>query len=254
MPSPAPATNNRLLKVLLVEDDTFVIAGLRAFLDAHGLAVREARDVASALHGVRTEPPDVAVIDISIPPSPESERWPNNHLGIELVRQFKTLHPAMGVVLLSAYDTYLVHVQDLLHEGLRGLAYQLKGRRSRSLLDAVYQVMDGHVVIDPEAQAYQPRLFQAIWDKLSPDEQPWVKLALDRFDDLTPAERRAAHLLAASHNTQGIAERLHLRRADTLVGRVYSKLSLDELPVTAPHLRQIAILVKACLLRDLQSE
>lgn len=239
-------------RVLIVDDDGFMRDGLRLYLESQGFLVQEASGEATAWEMAGKTPPDVAVIDISIPPEPQTAKWGTDNLGIRLARRLKAAYPPMGIVLLSAYEYYLDDFWEMLRAGQRGLAYKLKGRRSASLLEAIHLVLGGHVEIDPEVHAKRPALAQELTEQLTPDERPWVEQTLTRFDQLTPQELKAANLLAASHNQQGIAQRLGIHRADTLVGRVYSKLGLNELSTGAPHLRQAAILIKACLIRDLQ--
>lgn len=238
--------------ILIVDDDAFVRDGLRLYLESQGFQVREAGDETTARAAITAAPPEAALIDISIPPDPQAPRWANTDFGLRLTRWIKDQHPAIGVILLSAYEYYLDEVWSLLTAGVRGLAYRLKGRRASLLLETLRQVLNGHVEIDPEVQARRPRLADELSHLLTPDERPWVERAVQGFASLTPQEARAAHLLAASHNTHGIAQRLALQRADTLISRVYDKLGLAALAEQAPHLRQIAILIKACQLHDLR--
>ena len=242
------------VRILIVDDDVFMRDGLRMNLTGKGFEVQEAGDEASAWTLASREPaPDVAVIDISIPPEANVSKWSANNHGIRLAQKIKAARPATGVVFLSAYEYHLDGVWDMIRAGQRGLAYKLKGRRSSALIDAVRKVLEGKVEIDPEVRAKRPALTDELYRLLDSDERPWVERVLSRFPSLTPQELRTANLLAASHNTQGIAAKLRVQRADSLIGRVYAKLGLNELSTAAPHLRQSTILVKACMIRDFET-
>ena len=69
------------------------------------------------------------------------------------MQRLKAAYPAMGIVLLSAYEYYLDEVMAMLNTGMVGIAYKLKGRRSKLLLEAIYRVLEGHVEIDAEVRA-----------------------------------------------------------------------------------------------------
>ena len=238
--------------LLIVDDDAFMRSGLRLFLESRGYSVEETGDVWEAWARLRAQPPAAAVVDLSLPADEHGQAAPA--VGLSFVAQLKAEYPSLGVVILSAYEYYLEDVLAIIRGGARGLAYMLKGRRSAGLLTALERVLAGHVEIDPEVRVERPALAREILAQLTPEERPWVEQALARFDDLTPQEARAAHLLAASCNTQGVAQRLGIQRADTLITRVYNTLGLDELAEAAPDLRQVALLIKTCQIRDLQDK
>ncbi len=243
-----------LVRVLIVDDDVFMRDGLSLNLSGKGFEVLEAGDEATALALALGEPaPEVAVVDISIPPEAQVVRWTANNFGVRLAQRIKAERPAMGIVFLSAYEYHLDGVWDMIRAGQRGLAYKLKGRRSNALIEAINKVLEGKVEIDPEVRAKRPALIDELYRLLDPEERPWVERVLSRFPTLTPQELRTANLLAASHNTQGIAAKLGVQRADSLIGRVYAKLGLSELSTAAPHLRQSTVLVKACMIRDFET-
>ncbi len=241
------------VRVLIVDDDGFMRDGLTMNLTGRGFVVSQAGDEATAWALASGDPPpDVAVIDISIPPEPQATKWTANNHGLRLAQKIKALRPEIGIVFLSAYEYHLDGVWDMIRSGQRGLAYKLKGRRSSALIDAIGLVLEGKVEIDPEVRAQRPTLMDELYRLLDPEERHWVERVLTRFALLTPQEQRTANLLAASHNTQGIAAKLGVQRADALIGRVYAKLGLTELSSAAPHLRQSAVLVKACMIRDFE--
>lgn len=236
-----------LAHVLIVEDDPFNANGLQLCLEGKGYRVSLAGDVGTAWDAAARLRPDAAIVDISLPPEPHPARWPHNTLGLDLARRLKTTYPALAVVIHSSYEYFLEDFQSMLRDGMRGVAYQLKGRRTTLLLDALTQTLEGRIVIDPDVSARHARaLADDLLARLTPAERPWVENALTHFDDLTPHEQRAAHLLAASHTTQDIAQRLSLKRADNLISRVYAELGLSDAP-----LKPMALLIKTCMIHDL---
>jgi DNA-binding NarL/FixJ family response regulator len=82
-----------------------------------------------------------------------------------------------------------------------------------------------------------------------------VERVLENQGTLTAREQDVAQRLAASHNTDGIAQALNVtsKTAENYIGHVYDKLSLADMKREAPHLRQVVILAKACLIHDLQT-
>lgn len=240
--------------VLIADDDVYVRSGLRALFEAQSYVVLEAGSLSTATSLIEAHPLRGAIVDISIPADEGSHSWTITTEGLNLVRVLKHHDPRMGVVVLSAYAEHLDTVMDLLADGIRGIAYRLKGRRADDLFSLLQRVCDGKVEIDPEVHRLQPDLGFVLSERLTPDEKPWVERALQGLDQLTPQEAQVATLLAASYSPRGVAHRLRLRRADGVISRVYSKLGLNDLTTAAPDLRAIAILIKACQIRDLRGK
>jgi DNA-binding NarL/FixJ family response regulator len=242
------------IKVLLVDDDAFNREGVRLFLTQEGYDVIEAGDEESAWQLANVHQPEAAIVDISIPPDAHTPSSPAHSFGIRLTHRLKQTHPAVGVMLFSAYDDRGGEILDLIRSGQRGLAYQLKGSQPRALLATLQEVLAGRIVIDPEVQFNRRNAADDLLNQLSPDERPWVERVLDNFAQLTAREQDVVERLAASHNTDGIAQALSVtpKTAENYIGHVYDKLGLVEMKSAAPHLRQIVVLAKACLIRDLR--
>lgn len=240
--------------VLIADDDVFMRSGLRALFEAQSYVVLEAGSLATAARLIEARPIRGAIVDIAIPADEGTQPWSMTTEGLSLVRVLKHHDPRMGVVILSAYAEHLDAVMDLLADGFRGLAYRLKGRRADDLFALLQRVCDGKVEIDPEVHRLQPDLGFVLSERLTPDEKPWVERALQGLDQLTPQEAQVASLLAASYSPRGVAHRLRLRRADGVISRVYAKLGLNDLTTAAPDMRAIAILIKACQIRDLRGK
>jgi DNA-binding NarL/FixJ family response regulator len=246
----------KTIKVLLVDDDVFNREGMRLYLNREGMDIVEAGDEARAWDLAQAQALDAAVIDISIPPDSCSPSLVGNSFGIHLACQLKQTYPALGIVLFSAYGDRGSEIFDMVREGTRGLAYKLKGSQPSALLAAIHDVIAGRVIIDSEVHASQRGLADELLKRLTSDESHWVKIAADNFEQLTPREKEIAQRLAASHNTEGIAQALSVsaKTTENYITHVYEKLGLSEIAHEAPHLRKVVILAKACMINDLRNE
>jgi DNA-binding NarL/FixJ family response regulator len=134
------------IRVVIAEDHYLVREGLRQLLESSGTVevVASVGDGASLLDAVDRLEPDVAVVDIRMPPDHQTE-------GIEAARKIRARHPEVGIVVLSQYANAL-YAFELFQDGTDGLAYLLKDRIGDldELLRAVQAVNDGGSVIDPQ--------------------------------------------------------------------------------------------------------
>lgn len=240
--------------LLIVDDDEFNRAGLRAYLATKGYTVSEAGDEASALAIAQQQPIAVAVVDISIPPTAAQRVKPSDSYGLSLARTLKQTQPAIGVVLFSAYEDRGEDVMQLIKAGHRSLGYKLKGCSPSDLLRAIQEVQAGRVVIDAEVtQSRVHTLVQDMLGQLSSEEREPLQFALDHLDELTSRERDIAYRIAASQTVKGVAEALHLapKTIENTITTIYSKLGLNMLPT---NLREVVLLAKACLMKDLMGK
>lgn len=242
-------------KILLVDDNIFNRDGIRLYLSSKGFSIQEAGDEATAWELAQSQPFTAAVVDISIPPDPNTPVRSEHSYGIHLARRLKENHPALGVVLFSAYEDRGAEVLDMVREGVRGMAYKLKGSHPEALLQAIQDVIAGRVIIDPDVHANRPELADQLFGHLTPEERTWVQYALQNFAALTPREREIAHRVAASHNTQSIAQALTLtpKTVENYIGRVYDKLGFSEIGTESPGLRKAVLLAKVCMIQELRS-
>lgn len=241
-------------KVLLVDDDVFNREGIRLYLSGQGWQVADAGDEAAGWALAQTGGFDAAVLDISIPPDSKTAPHPSHSFGVSLARRLKTAWPACGVVLFSAYEDRGSDILEMVREGTRGLAYKLKGSSPGALLAALNDVVAGRVVIDPEVHANRRGFADELLKRLTADERPWVEQAVANYNQLTPREKEIALRLAASHNTEGIAQALSLAQKTTenYITHIYDKLALNEMAHDAPHLRKVVVLAKALMINDLK--
>jgi len=126
------------IRVVLADDHAVVRKGIREFLEEAGdiVVVAEAADGDTALAAIRTERPDVAVLDIQMP----------RRTGIEVTRAVRDERLLVGVLVLTAYDDD-PYVQAVLEAGANG--YVLKNASSQEIVQAVHTVHEGQMALDP---------------------------------------------------------------------------------------------------------
>jgi DNA-binding NarL/FixJ family response regulator len=133
------------MRVAIADDSALFRSGLAALLHASGIeVVIEAADGPGLLEQVTRELPDVAILDIRMPPTYTNE-------GLTTAEQLKESHPGVGVLLLSAYtETSLAARLVEIDSG--GIGYLLKDRVTDvgSLIDALQRLADGQTVIDSD--------------------------------------------------------------------------------------------------------
>lgn len=211
----------RPLRVVLADDSVLFRSGLAHLLADEGFAVvGEAGDAAGVLALVERERPDVAVLDIRMPPAHQTE-------GLEAAIAIRDRHPMTAILLLSAH-VETRHAIRLIRADAAGVGYLLKDRvmREADLLDAIRRVAAGGSVIDPEVVAL-----------LLGRARPHGPL-----DELTPRERDVLALMAEGRSNQAIAERLvlELKTVEGHIRTVFSKLGLE--PEPSDHRRVLAVL------------
>jgi DNA-binding NarL/FixJ family response regulator len=209
------------IRVVLADDAVLLREALAAALAATGFdVVGQAADAAALLAVVERERPDVAVVDVRMPPTHTTE-------GLAAARQIRAAYPGTGILILSQYVETRYAI-ELLREDPSGIGYLLKDRVARlaDLGDAVRRIAAGGSVIDPEVVA---RLLGR-------------RRSHSSLDELTPREREILGLMAEGRTNQAIADRLTLE-TKTIEGHVraiFAKLRLE--PAAEDHRRVLAVL------------
>jgi DNA-binding NarL/FixJ family response regulator len=206
----------------VVADDVMLVrSGLaRLLTDAGVEVIGEAGDADELLRLVALEAPDVAIVDIRMPPGHRDE-------GLVAARQIRQQHPGTAVVLLSQHLEPR-YAQRLLAAQPAGLGYLLKERVSdiAVLVDALRRVADRECVLDPTIVA---RLMQ----RRRPDSP---------LTQLTPREREILALMAEGRSNSAIATELSIseRTVEAASAALFRKLGLE--PSADVNRRVLAVL------------
>ena len=209
------------LRVVLADDSVLLREGLARLLEESGFEVAgQSGDAEDLLRKVGAHRPDVAVVDVRMPPSHTDE-------GLRAAHQIRADHPGVGVLVLSQYveEAYAL---ELLSESTERTGYLLKDRVADvdTFTDAVRRVAGGGSALDPEVVA--------------------LLLGRRRREDpleaLTPREREVLGLMAEGRTNAGIAKQLWLtektveKHISSLLGKLGLSLSADG------HRRVLAVL------------
>ncbi len=208
------------MRVVIAEDSVLLRAGIARLLADSGVeVVGQAGDGEELLRKVRAHKPDVAIVDIRMPPNQEDE-------GLQAARQIRAELPDTGVLVLSQHvDAH--YALQLLEDGADGVGYLLKDRIEDvdRFVDAVRRVADGGSALDPEVVA------QMVGRKRD-----------DPLAGLTPREREVLELMAQGLSNKAICAELVLseRAVERHITGVLSKLTI---PTTGQeHRRVLAVL------------
>ena len=136
--------STRVTRAVIADDSALMREGLARLLDEAGIdVIGQARDADELLLKVRSYSPDVAIVDIRMPPSQTDE-------GIRAAREIRARHPDTGVVVLSQHVAHTYAV-ELLADSAEGLGYLLKDRVTdvAEFTAAVQRVSEGGSALDP---------------------------------------------------------------------------------------------------------
>ena len=209
------------MRVAIAEDSVLLREGIARLLDDAGIdVVAQSADADDLLLKVRSYSPDVAIVDIRLPPTHSDE-------GMRAALEIRSKHPEVAVLVLSQY-VELGLALTLLADSAEGVGYLLKDRISDvdEFVAAVRRVGTGGSAVDPEIVS--------------------TVLRRQRRDDplrrLTPREREVLALMVAGSSNQGIADALTitLRAAEKYVSSIFGKLGVPAGP--ADSRRVLAVL------------
>ena len=205
------------MRVAIAEDSVLLREGLARLLEEADFdVVARCEDADDLLAKVSNYSPDVAIVDIRLPPT-------HNDEGLQAALEIRKSHPSMGVLVLSQYVEVGLAL-TLLAESAEGVGYLLKDRIAdvKEFVAAVRRVAEGGSALDPIIVS--------------------TLLARQRADDpisqLTPRERDVLELMAAGSSNQGIADALviTLRAVEKYVSSIFGKLGL---PSTGSESRRV---------------
>jgi DNA-binding NarL/FixJ family response regulator len=210
------------LRLVLADDSLLLREGIaRLLAEADFDVVAQAGDAEQLLTAVREHRPDVAIIDIRMPPT-------NTDEGLRAAEAIRAEHgTAIGILVLSQYVETSFALR-LVADGAGGVGYLLKDRVDdlEDFVEAVRRIARGGSVIDPEVVA------QLVGRRR-------VKVPLD---DLTEREREVLALMAEGRSNQAICDSLFLapKTIEAHIASIFSKLEL--LPAPDDHRRVLAVL------------
>jgi DNA-binding NarL/FixJ family response regulator len=209
------------MRVVVADDSTLLREGVVRLLEEAGFeVVGQAGDGEELLRKVRAHKPDVAVVDVRMPPTHTDE-------GLRAAREIRSELPDIGVLVLSQY-VEVAYARELLAESAEGLGYLLKDRVAdvAALTEAVRRVGEGGSALDPEVVSQM--------------------LGRRRTDDplaeLTPREREVLALMAEGRSNAAIAGEMVVteRAVEKHVTGIFSKLELST--SGEDHRRVLAVL------------
>jgi len=213
--------NGARIRVVVGEDQALFREGLVHVLEASGFdVVATAGDAPDLVRKTCAHVPDVAVVDIQMPPNLGDD-------GLRAAQQIRATEPGVGILILSQFldDRYVI---DLVGDRPEGVGYLLKERVAEVevLADAVRRVASGGSVIDADVVG---RLVSR-------------RRKRDPVEDLTDREGEVLGLMAQGRSNQGIAEALVVTvpAVERHVTKIFAKLELAH--TTEDHLRVLAVL------------
>jgi len=209
------------MRVVLADDTMLLREGVALLLAEAGFdVVAQAEDAATLVEAVVAQRPEVAIVDLRMPPTHTDE-------GLQAALTIREQHPDVGVLVLSQHaDVGLA--MKLLDRGAEGVGYMLKDRVADldDFADAIRRVAAGGSALDPT-------IVSQLLSKRR-DAGP--------LDDVTAREREVLELMAEGRSNQGIAERLDIseRGVQKHVTSIFEKLDIPG--GTDDHRRVLAVL------------
>jgi DNA-binding NarL/FixJ family response regulator len=221
MPDPAPRTLPDAIRVAIAEDSVVLRDGLVQLLSDRGFEITDAvGDPDRLREAIDRDRPDVAVVDIRMPPTFTDE-------GLRVAIELRKRHPGIGILLFSQYIETR-YAAELLAGDAAGIGYLLKDRVAdvREFVEALVRVASGGTALDPEVVS---QLLGA-------------SRRHDSLSDLSGREREVLTLMAEGRSNAAIAATLVVSEGavEKHVANIFTKL---DLPVSqSDHRRVLAVL------------
>ncbi|WP_328460076.1 response regulator transcription factor [Streptomyces sp. NBC_00448] len=208
------------MRAVIAEDSLLLRIGVVKVLEAAGFEMcAQATDAEGLLAAVEEHRPDIAVVDVRMPPGFTDE-------GVRAALVIRRLYPRTAVLLLSQYVEER-YAADLLAAHTSGVGYLLKQRVAdvEEFAEAVRRVAAGGTALDPQVVA-----------------QLLVRRHSDPLDRLTPREREVLELMAGGRSNSGVAAELVVSESAVAkhINSIFTKLDLPK--ADADHRRVLAVL------------
>jgi DNA-binding NarL/FixJ family response regulator len=209
------------MHIVIADDSLLLRQGIAELLGKEGFTVvASVGNATELLHQVQLHEPDVAIVDIRMPPTHTDE-------GLRAAADLRARHPGLGILLLSQW-VHAGRALELFRTGGAGLGYMLKDRVTDmdDFVDAIRRVARGGSVVDPDVVA---ALLSAQSER-NPVRQ------------LTDREQQVLAVMAEGRTNNAIASRLHLGRktVEGHVNAIFTKLGLEA--TTDDNRRVLAVL------------
>ena len=209
------------MRVVLADDSLLLREGVARLLEEAGLeVVAQAGDAEDLLRKVGAHKPDVAIVDVRMPPTHTDE-------GLRAAAEIRDKYPDTGVLVLSQYIEE-AYAMELLSSNAEGVGYLLKDRVAdlERFIDAVRRVGEGGSALDPEVVS---RLLGR-------------RRQEDPLAEISPRERQVLSLMAEGRSNHAIATELVVteRAVEKHVTSIFTKLNLP--PTADDHRRVLAVL------------
>lgn len=209
------------LRVVIAEDSAILRDGLAQLLKDRGFDVLQAvGDATSLEHAVASDPPDVAVVDVRMPPTFTDE-------GLRIAIELRRGHPGMGILVFSQY-VETRYAAELLAGGASGIGYLLKDRVAdvSDFAEALVRVASGGTALDAEVVT----------------QLMGASRRTDALTALTGRERQVLALMAEGRTNSAIATSLVVSEGavEKHIANIFSKLNLPATPTD--HRRVLAVL------------
>lgn len=200
------------MRVVLAEDNALLRAGLSQLLAGAGIdVVGEAGDAERLLDVVRTTRPDVAVLDVRMPPTHTTE-------GLQAAHRIRAEHGRSVAILVLSHHVETRYAVDLLADGAAGVGYLLKDRvlGPDELTEAILRVGSGGSAIDPVVVQHLMRR----------------RAADTPLATLTARESEVLGQVAQGRSNRSVASQLHIseKTVEACIGRIFTKLDLEDSP------------------------
>ncbi|SIO88282.1 response regulator transcription factor [Nocardiopsis sp. JB363] len=208
------------MRIVIAEDNVLLSEGLKLLLGTRGHeVVAVAEDAAGFAAAVREHSPDLAIVDVRLPPGFRDE-------GVHAAIAARDEHPGLPILVLSQYVEQ-DYAGELLSDGRGGVGYLLKDRVGRvsEFVDALDRVVEGGTVMDPEVV-----------------RQLLTRRPQDPLESLTARELEVLALMAEGRGNGEIAELLFVtaNAVHKHIGNIFAKLGLA--PTDSGHRRVRAVL------------
>jgi DNA-binding NarL/FixJ family response regulator/class 3 adenylate cyclase len=220
-PEPEPEPEPQRLRAVIADDAVLLREGVARLLEDAGFEiVAQSGTREDVLRHVAMHKPDVAIVDIRMPPTHTDE-------GLRAAKEIRERHPDVGVLVLSQY-VEPAYALELLSESAEGIGYLLKDRVSDldEFAAAVRRVAEGGSALDPSVVS----------------QLVGRRRRADPLEILTPREREVLEHMAEGRSNAAIAQKLFItpRAVEKHVTSIFGKLRLTESP--EDHRRVLAVL------------